>query len=127
MKSKNYHSIDYYINLPWTYTVEIEEYKNELYYILRVNELPGVCTDSTDLNEAMHEIKDAIAGSIELYISQGRSIPEPIDPSHYKGKISYRTDSHRHYELVRLAKRQHKSLNKTLDMVVDAGMQQIGI
>lgn len=75
------HNLDYYINLPWTYSIETEKYKNELYYILRVNELPGVCTDSTDLNEARHEIKDAIAAAIELYISQGTPIPEPVKNS----------------------------------------------
>lgn len=123
MKSKK--DIKYYLSLPWTYSIETETHKGKSYYIIRVNELPGVCTDAVDLNEGMEDIKDAIACAVEAYQELGRIVPEPIDRNQYKGKILYRTDSERHYQLAQLAKSKHKSISKTLDIVIDVGMQQI--
>ena len=118
-------TMDYYLNLPWTYTVERESYKGRSYYVIRVNELPGICTDSEDLNEGMEGIKEAIACAVEIYQEKGEPVPEPIDKSHYKGRISYRTDSKRHCLIAKAARLRHKSISKTLDAIVDAGLAAI--
>lgn len=89
---KNKKDLNYYLNLPWTYTIERAFHKKKMYYIIRVNELPGICTDAQDLNEGIEEIKDAIACAVEIYQERGEPVPEPIDKSHFKGKILYRTD-----------------------------------
>ena len=123
MKYKN---IEYYLNLPWTYTIETETHKGDTYYIIRVNELPGICTDSQDLNEGMQEIKEAIACAVEIYMEKGESVPEPVNRTQYKGKILYRTDSKRHYLIAKVAKSMHKSISKTLDDIIDAGMEKFG-
>lgn len=117
--------MSYYLNLPWTYTVETEIYKGMHYFIIRVNELPGICTDAKDLNEGMSAIKEAIMCAIEIYSEKGEPVPEPIDRSHYKGNISYRTDSERHYRIAKAAKAMHKSISRTLDELVDVGIQRI--
>jgi len=40
-------SMDYFFELPWTYTVEqSKNEQGEKIYIVRVNELPGICTDA---------------------------------------------------------------------------------
>lgn len=122
---KNKKNIDYYLNLPWTYSIETETHKGKSYYIIRVNELPGICTDAEDLNEGMENIKEAIACVVEIYLERGEAVPEPIDRTHFKGKILYRTDSERHYLIARMAKRMHKSISKTLDVVVDEGIRQL--
>ncbi|HEY4832665.1 MAG TPA: type II toxin-antitoxin system HicB family antitoxin [Waddliaceae bacterium] len=122
---KKYKNLDYYINLPWTYTIETEIHKGKSYYIIRVNELPGICTDNEDLNEGMESIKEAIACAVEIYLERGEPVPEPVDRSHYKGRILYRTDSERHYLIAKAAKSMHKSISKTLDVIVDAGIQKI--
>lgn len=111
--------LDYYLNLPWTYTVERESYKGKSYYIIRVNELPGICTDAENLNEGMEGIKDAIACAVEIYQEKGEPVPEPIDKNQYKGRISYRTDSERHYHVAKLANIKHKSISKTIDELID--------
>lgn len=36
--------IKYYLSLDWTYTIESETDGNHKYFIIRVNELPGICT-----------------------------------------------------------------------------------
>lgn len=117
--------LKYYLGLNWSYTIEQDVYKKKKFYIIRVNELPGVCTDATTIEEGLRNIQDAIAATIELYLEQGDPIPEPINKEEFKGKIAYRTTSERHYFLAKLAQQKHVSMNKALDMVFDAGIQQL--
>lgn len=124
-KMKSSKDIQYYLNLPWTYTIETESHEGAFYYIIRVNELPGICTDSESLDQGMQEIKELIACAIEIYKEKGEPVPEPINRNLYKGKILYRTDSKRHYLLVRKAKSMHKSISKTLDTLIDSGLEKL--
>ncbi len=107
--------IQKYVDLPWSYTVEQEDG----YFIVYVNELPGICTDSKTINGAMKDIKDPIAAAVELYLDQGKEIPIPINKAQFKGKIAYRTSAERHYIIAKIAQQKHKSLSKILDMLVD--------
>ncbi len=50
-KTKENRGLDYYLNLPWTYTIETEIHEGSSYYIIRVNELPNTCTDSESLDK----------------------------------------------------------------------------
>ena len=118
-------NLKYYLGLNWSYTIEQDTHDGKKFYIIRVNELPGVCTDATSIEKGMKNIKEAIAGTIELYLKQGTPIPEPVNKEEFKGNISYRTTSQRHYYLAKLAQEKHVSMNKALDMVFDAGLQQI--
>lgn len=119
--------LKYYLELNWTYTIETSKHKGKKFFIIRVNELPGVCTDATTIEKGMKEIQDVIATTIELYMEQGDPIPEPINKEEFKGNISYRTSSDRHYSLAKLAKEKDISMNKALDMVFDAGIKQLRI
>jgi len=110
--------IQKYVDMPWSYTVEQEDG----YFIVYVNELPGICTDAETIAEAMIEIKDAIYAAIELYLDQGREIPEPLNKAKFKGNIAYRTSAERHYRIAKMAQQSHKSLSKTLDFLVDTGL-----
>jgi antitoxin HicB len=74
-------NLKYYLNLNWSYTIEQAVHNGKKFYIVRVNELPGVCTDANTIEKAMKNIRDAIAGTIELYLEQGDPIPEPINKS----------------------------------------------
>lgn len=120
MKSKK--DLNYYLSLPWTYTIETETHKCKVYYIIWVNELPGICTDNVSLDEGMKDIKEVIALAIEMYQEEGKEVPEPIDPNKFKGNIAYRTDSRRHYRIARIAKRKHKSISKTIDELLDTAL-----
>lgn len=121
---KHKKNLNYYLDLPWTYTIEKENCKGMSYYIIRVNELPGICTDAEDLNEGMVAIKEAIACAVAIYQEKGIPVPEPIDKSQYKGNISYRTDSTRHFRITKAAKAMHMSLSKALDCIVDEGIKK---
>lgn len=117
--------IQYYLGLPWTFTIETAVHKGSPYYIIRVNELPGVCTDSESLDGGMEEIKELIACAVEIYWEKGEAIPEPVNKENFKGKIAYRTDSQRHYVIARTAKLMKKSVSKTLDVLVDKGLESL--
>lgn len=124
-KKETKKDLNYYLKLNWSYTIEQDVHKGKKFYIIRINELPGVCTDAPTVERGMKNIKDAIAGAIELYLEQGDPIPEPIKKDEFKGKISYRTSSERHYNLAKIAQQRHISMNKALDLIFDTGLQQL--
>jgi len=117
--------LKYYLGLNWSYAIEQDFHKGKKFYIIRVNELPGVCTDARTIEKGMHDIQDAIAATIELYLEQGDPIPEPVNKEMFRGNIAYRTTSERHYSLAKLAQQKHVSMNKALDMVFDVGIKQL--
>lgn len=122
IKNKN---LSYYLNLNWSYTIEQETHNHKTYYIIRVNELPGVCTDADSLQKGMEEIKEALKATIKLYLKHGNPIPEPINKKKFKGSIAYRTTAERHYLLSKIAVDENKSLSKTLDLLVDVGLEHL--
>jgi predicted RNase H-like HicB family nuclease len=76
---KQYKKLSYYLNLPWTYTVEqSKDENNDKIYIVCVNELPGICTDAPLVDEAMKLIQEPISAAIEFYMENNQDIPEPI-------------------------------------------------
>lgn len=117
---KHYKSVQYYLNLPWTYTVEQsrDENKNKI-YIVRVNELPGICTDAPSLDEAMDLIKEPMVAAFEFYMENGEEIPEPVKEEDFKGNIAYRTTSRRHYLISKEAQKRDQSLSQVIDSLVD--------
>lgn len=117
--------IQHYINLAWSYTVEQETHEGKRYFIVRVNELPGVCTDGETIQEAMELIKEPLESAIKLYLENGEEVPVPLDVNEFKGKILYRTDPKRHYRIARRAKMNHKSISKTIDDIIDNGLKNI--
>jgi predicted RNase H-like HicB family nuclease len=119
--------IEYYLNLPWSYTIEQETHKGEHYFIIRVNELPGICTDAETIEEGMELIKEAIEGAVRLYLKNGEEVPEPIKREQYKGNIAYRTTRERHFYVAKLANSLHKSISKTIDDLIDTGLDKMKI
>lgn len=118
-------NLAYYMKLNWTYAVEKDKHKGREFFIVRVNELPGVCSDGKTIEEAMSNVKEAMEGAIELYLDHGDPVPEPIRKEKFKGNIAYRTTKERHYHLAKLAQQKHISMNKALDMIFDAGINKI--
>lgn len=77
-RKKTKKDLDYYLSLPWTYNIEREINNGCVYYIIRVNELPGICTDSKSLDQGMEDIRGLIACVVEIYKEKGEAIPDPI-------------------------------------------------
>jgi predicted RNase H-like HicB family nuclease len=123
----NKKDLKYFLGLNWSYTVEQEGDGGRRYYIIRVNELPGVCTDAETIEEGMGLIKEAIEATIKLYLKNKEEVPEPIKKSEFKGKIAYRTTSERHYHVAKIAKSMHKSISKTIDDLVDTAINMLHV
>ena len=119
MATKKYKDLEYYLNLPWTYTIEQAQEQGQKYYIAYVNELPGICTDASTVEEALELIKEPMIAAFRLYMKHQEEIPEPIDANKFKGNIAYRTTSERHYWLMKEAQRTRKSLSELIDKLVD--------
>ncbi len=117
--------INYYLNLNWSYTIEQETEKGKHFYIIRVNELPGICTDAETIEKGMENIKEAIEAAVILYLENNRPVPEPIRKEKLKGNIAYRTTRERHYHVAKAAKEMHKSISKTIDELIDAGLEKL--
>lgn len=77
MVENNHKLLEYYLNLPWTYEVKLETSKSETYYVVRVKELPGCCTDGKTIEEAFKNIKEALEGVLFLYLENCEEIPTP--------------------------------------------------
>ena len=114
--------LNYYMRLKWTYTIEQDSHEGKDFYIIRVNELPGICTDAESIEEGMKAIKEPMKAAIKLYLSHGEAVPEPIKEEDYPGKIAYRTSSRRHCQLIKEARRRRKSLSKLLDELIDQSL-----
>lgn len=114
-KKRRYKKIDYYLDLPWNYSVSTEYENGKKVYVVCVNELPGICSDGDTFEEAM-------AGAFKMYMHHNEEIPEPIDESRYKGNIAYRTTSQRHFRIAKEAQRRGHSLSQTLDECIDKAL-----
>ncbi|MCH9634489.1 MAG: hypothetical protein S4CHLAM7_12410 [Chlamydiae bacterium] len=112
-------TLKYCMDLNWSFIIEQEENKGQKYFIIRVNELPGICTDAESVEEGMVLIQEAIKAAIKLYLKNGEVVPEPIKKDKFKGNIAYRTSNFRHYQLAKLAREQNKSISKTIDYLID--------
>lgn len=122
-KNMSKKELDYYLNLPWTYTIEqAKDEQNKKIYIVRVNELPGVSTDAPSIEEAMSLIQEAMTLAFEMYLKSGEEIPEPISEENYKGKIAYRTTARRHYIIAKEAKKNNLSLSQVIDNLIDTAI-----
>lgn len=117
---KKVKNITYYLNLPWTYTIETEkDEKGKPIFIVHVNELEGVATDAPTIEEAMTLIKEVMEATFHLYLENEEEIPEPKEVAQYKGNIAYRTSSLRHYSLVKEAQKKNISISQLIDNALD--------
>jgi len=74
-------SINYYMNLRWTYTIETTIENGKILYIVHLNEIHRISTDVPSVEEAM-------MASFEMYIS--KTMKRFLNP--YKKKIiNYRS------------------------------------
>jgi predicted RNase H-like HicB family nuclease len=125
IKKKTNKNVKYYLNLPWTYTIETEmDEKDNPIYVIRVNELEGIVTDAPTIEEGMKLIKEAMQAAFKMYIENKEEIPEPKMFEQYKGNIAYRTTSLRHYSLVKEAQKKNVSISQLIDTAIDSALKK---
>jgi len=117
--------INYYLNLPWTYTIATEnDEKGKNIYIVHINELPGIATDAPSLEKAMKGIKEVMEATFKMYLENEEEIPEPQVLEQYKGNVAYRTSSIRHYSLVKAAQKKNLSISQFIDNAIDSAIKK---
>lgn len=67
-------NVEYYLNLPWTYTIEKTNETGASLYIVMVNELPYLTTDASSIDEAMKQIKEVMAHVFSLDLENNETI-----------------------------------------------------
>jgi len=124
MVGKNKKDINYYLNLPWTYTIETTIENGKVLYIVHLNEIYGISTDAHSIEEAMKLMKEAMIVAFEMYLEDNEEIPEPIQERDYKGQIAYRTTPKRHYLIAKEAKKRDLSLSQVIDQFIDQSISK---
>lgn len=115
--------IEKYLALRWTYTVEWWD-DHGGYYVVRVNELPGICTDGKTIEEAFEDIQEPMRLYFKSCLENGDPIPVPLEREQFKGQFSVRTSPLKHYKLACASKTMKKSINQLLNEAIDQVLDQ---
>jgi predicted RNase H-like HicB family nuclease len=111
--------VAYYLALPWTYQIDTVMEDGEPCYYVTVLDLPTCMTDGDTLPQALANIQDAITCYVKAALADGHPIPEPIDKSAFKGKISLRTTPEIHYKVAKAAQHERLSVNRWLEKTLE--------
>lgn len=97
------------INYPFTVRrLDLEEGGG---YLAEAIDLNGCMADGETVEEAIHNLEDAISSWIQTAQELGRTIPNPSQETLYSGKWVVRTPKSLHRKLAELSKREGVSLN----------------
>jgi len=102
-------TVERYLRLP--YTIQLRQYDDGTFFA-EVAELPGCMTEADTAEEALEMIRDAMAGWIEVALSEGLPVPEPAAETEYSGRFLVRAPRTLHRDLVRRAQAEGTSLNQ---------------
>jgi len=109
MVNKN---LEYYMSLPYTFTVQRYDDESGSYYVSKVLELDGCHSDGKTKEEALENLREALELRIETGIEYGDSIPEPLTENAFSGKFTLRLPKTLHHRLTLEAKQEGVSLNQ---------------
>jgi antitoxin HicB len=80
-------------------------------YLAEALDLNGCMADGETIEEAVHNLEDAIDSWIKTAQELGQPVPAPSDDQQFSGKWVVRTPRSIHHRLVEMAKREGVSLN----------------
>lgn len=112
-------TVDEYLSMP--YRIELTPDRDEdgrLGWVAEVDELPGCISQGETPEEALEQVRDAMAGWISVALEDGREIPRPRADVGYSGRFLVRLPSSLHAELVRRAELEGVSLNQFVSAVL---------
>ncbi|MCL2832799.1 MAG: type II toxin-antitoxin system HicB family antitoxin [Treponema sp.] len=112
----NKKKMEYYINLPYTYVIEWSDIDN--CFLGSITELEHNMTNGQTREEVIVNLKEALVSYITTSMENKMEIPEPLKKNDFKGNITYRTSSERHYMLAKQAKLAGKSINTFIDEAI---------
>ena len=117
MSEKQKKDLSYYLNLPWTFRFEWDPRDN--IYVTRIAELKDCLSHGDTIEEAAHNIREALELYIETCLKDNIEIPEPLKPSEYSGRFNLRIPPEKHYKLAKKASVEGKSLNALINEIIE--------
>jgi antitoxin HicB len=102
-------TVEQYLGLP--YTIQLRQYDDGTFFA-EVAELPGCMTEADTAEKALRMIREAMAGWIEVALSEGLPVPEPVAESAFSGRFLVRTPKSLHRDLAQRARAEGASLNQ---------------
>ena len=105
-------TVEDYLELPYRISlVYDEDEEGNEGWVAEVDELPGCLSQGETPDEAVANVRDAMAGWISVALEDGQRIPEPRTPESYSGRLVVRMARSLHAELAREAETEGVSLN----------------
>lgn len=83
-------------------------------FVATIQEFPGCIAEGDTADEALHNVDRAAASWIEVALSLGQEIPEPLFYRGYSGKIALRIPRGLHKQAAEMADSEGVSLNQFL-------------
>lgn len=103
--------VEYYLGLPYTMTVKFRPEQGG-YYVAGYIELPDLTMTGDTPEEVVRELQAEKRGWFEECLKRSISIPLPVEPQKYSGKIIIRMPPSMHESLIRIAELEGVSLNQ---------------
>ena len=104
--------VNYYMNLPYNYIIQLIKDESGEYFYAKVLELDGCQSTGNSFEEAYRNLKEAMKEWIEIKIEHNICIPMPIVNDNYSGKFVVRIPKSLHYQLSMEAREEGVSLNQ---------------
>ena len=83
-------------------------------YVASIQEFPGCIADGDTPGEAMQNLEEAAASWIQVALSSGYEIRDPVSFYGYSGKIALRIPRGLHKQIAELAELEESSVNQLL-------------
>lgn len=106
-------TIEHYLALPYriALTPDTDE-DGRTGWVAEVLELPGAISQGDTPDEAVANVRDAMAGWLSVALSDGTEIPTPRGEDDYSGRFLIRVPASLHAALARRAQSEGVSLNQ---------------
>jgi predicted RNase H-like HicB family nuclease len=106
-------SIDDYLDKPYAITLTRDrDASGREGWVAAVEELPGSISQGSTPDEAVENVREAMAVWIEAAMAAGSDVPEPRGSTKYSGRFVVRLPESLHAELARWADAEGTSLNQ---------------
>lgn len=107
-------SLDYYMDLPYTFLIRLISDESGSYYYGQVLELDGCQSHGDTFEEVSKNLREAMKGWLSVKLEHGDHIPEPVNDDNYSGKFIVRVPKSLHKRLAIEAQKEGVSLNQYL-------------
>lgn len=107
--------LNYYMSL--NYPVTVDQFLDDdgkKKYVVEITDLPGCSSHAEELDEAFAKLQIAKEAWLEVSLSRGLEVPEPVSEDKFSGKFLLRVPAKLHKQLATRAGKEGLSLNQLI-------------